>query len=103
MSLSSETTYRTANLTLASFLSHRGKQYTLVRGEGRSATWEFDGSQVVDLVATFESNEAAVEPQSFHHSITSTRRLLFDFINSGDECWEKEQIDKHEPSKGTSR
>lgn len=91
MSPSSET-YRTANLTLASFLAHKGKPYRLVRGEGRSATWEFaKDSQVVALVSEFEDADGSVEPQSFHHSITTTRRVLFDFLNGDDKSWDEQK------------
>ena len=95
---SGDTAYRTANLTLASFLAHSDMPYRLVRGEGRLVTWEFNGSQVAGLVARFEKGEAKVEPQSFHHSITKTRRMLFDFINSGDAVWEPDKIAHHNPA-----
>jgi len=63
------------------------------------ATWEFDGSQVVGLVAQFERGEAQVEPQSFHHSLTKTRRTLFDFINGDDPEWDEEKTQQHSPSR----
>jgi hypothetical protein len=84
---------------LASFLAHRGKPYRLVRGEGRSAIWEFETSQVAELVAVFESGDGSVEPQSFHHSITGTRRMLFDFVNSGDQLWDEKKVSNHDPSR----
>jgi hypothetical protein len=93
---SSDSVYRTANLTLASFLAYNDKLYRLVRGEGKSATWEFDRSQVAGLVLTFEEGKAAVEPQSFHHAITKTRRTLFDFINGDSEAWTADHVAKHQ-------
>lgn len=99
MTRSSSDIYRTANLTLASYLCHQGMLYELVRGEGRSATWEFDRSQVAEPVAEFESGGATVEPQAFHHSITKTRRMLFDFINGTDERWDAKFIENHDPAR----
>lgn len=93
---SSEDVYRTANLTLASFLAHKGQLYRLVRGEGKSATWEFDRSQVAGLVLTFEEGKSNVEPQSFHHAITKTRRTLFDFLNGDSEAWTADHVAKHQ-------
>ena len=54
--------------------------------------WEFDRSQVASQVLVFEEGNAAVEPQSFHHSITKTRRTLFDFINSEDKEWTADYV-----------
>lgn len=96
MTPSKDNVYRTANLTLASFLAHNSQVYCLVRGEGRSATWEFDRSQVASLVLTFEEGKATVEPQSFHHAITKTRRTLFDFINGDDSTWDAEKVAAHQ-------
>lgn len=84
----SSTEFKTANLTLASYLSHLDWGYSLVRGEGQSATWVFKGEHVKAHAEAFTSSKAKVEPQSFHHSITRTRKLLFKFL--APECTDKE-------------
>jgi hypothetical protein len=84
--------FATANLTLASYLSHLDWPYRLVRGEGKSATWHFTGINVEAQASAFSKGKATVEPQAFHHSITRTRKLLFEFINCGDGEWSAEQV-----------
>lgn len=92
----SENDFRTANLTLASYLSHLDWGYTLVRGEGESAAWVFDGEHIKAHADKFTSGKAQVEPQAFHHSITKTRKTLFDFLKGDDKEWNAERIKENQ-------
>src|SRR5690348_4428670 len=91
MTTPSRKSFKTANLTLASYLSLNDKPYRLIKGKGRMATWEFDSSQVASLVSEFEKGKASVEPQGFHHCVTTTRRVLFSFLNSKSTTWGQEK------------
>jgi hypothetical protein len=84
----------TTNLTQASFLVHKGLEYSLVRREGDTAAWVFADPKAQELSQEFTEGKAKVEPQSFHHSITGTRRLLFSFLKSKAEEWGKKELEQ---------
>jgi hypothetical protein len=84
---------------LASFLAYRDQPYELVRGEGGIASWVFDNGAVSAMVDAFEDMVASVEPQRFFHTITKTRRTMFDFINGSDQSWDEQTIKDHKPSR----
>lgn len=85
--------FRTANLTLAAYLAHLDWGYALVRGEGKSAVWDFDPGAKVHA-DKFQASKAMVEPQAFHHSVARHRKLLFSFLAPGctDKEWTQEQV-----------
>ncbi len=80
------------------FLSLRGQPYRLVRGEGDIAVWEFDKDAVAPMVEAHDNGTSAVEPKAHFHAITKTRRMMFDFINSGDKAWDEAKIADHAPT-----
>lgn len=85
---SSNSDYRTSNLTEAAFLIGRGHEPRLVR-KGRGAKGQMIGAWVFKFTETlngdirmFDQRLAKVEPKAFHNTLSQTRRELVRFLEA---------------------
>jgi len=83
---------QTTDLTLATYLIVEGCEPRLVRdGTERMPNgdpkvgWQFRKSETIEsLIDEYKSDEALVEPQAFHKTLSATRRSAFVLMKEGE-------------------